>query len=62
MKKLLVILSLFLLCGCEFKTQNQANKENIQECLNTGGAPKATYCTDNSGAICKVECFYDKED
>lgn len=61
MKKLLVILSLFLLCGCEFQSENESNKENIQACLETGGAPKATYCK-HSNTICKVECFYDKED
>lgn len=62
MKKLLIILSLFLLCGCEFKTQNQANRENIQKCFAEGGEPVATYCADNSGSICKVQCFYSKED
>ena len=62
MKKLIIILSLFLLCGCEFKTQNQANRENIQKCFVEGGEPVATYCADNSGSICKVQCFYSKED
>ncbi len=61
MKKLLVILSLFLLCGCEFQSEHESNKENIQTCLETGGAPKATYCK-HSNTICTVECFYDKED
>lgn len=63
MKKLLVILCLFLLSGCsvEFKGEHETNLENIQTCLNSGGSPKATYCK-HSDTICTVECFYDKED
>ena len=63
MKKLLVILSLFLLCGCDivYRNEHEINLENIQTCLNSGGNPKATYCK-HSNTICKVECFYSKED
>lgn len=61
MKKLLVILCLFLLCGCEFKSQHEANLENVEDCRKNGGAPRVTYCN-HSDTICIVECFYNKED
>lgn len=61
MKKLLVILCLFLLCGCELKSEQRTNEENVQACLASGGSARIQYCK-HSDTICVVECFYDKED
>lgn len=60
MKKLLVILCLFLLCGCEFKSEQRTNEENVQTCLASGGSARVQYCK-HSDTICIVECLYDKE-
>lgn len=53
MKKILIILAIILLCGC----QQQSQEENVQTCKNMGGNPKITFCSGNSNMICKVECF-----
>lgn len=39
MKKMfLIVLSIFLLCGCEIKSEQRTNEENVQACLVSGGS------------------------
>ena len=62
MKKMfLIVLSIFLLCGCEIKSEQRTNEENVQACLTSGGSAHVQYCK-HSDTICIVECLYDKED
>lgn len=53
MNKLIILVPVLLLTGCQQESQEQ----NIQNCKDMNGKPKITYCTGNSNMICRVECF-----
>ena len=53
MKKLIILISILILTGCQQESQEQ----KIQNCKDMNGKPKITYCVGNSNTICRVECF-----
>ena len=60
MKKLLLVIPILLLCGCELIDSERDRDEAIEDCINAGGTPYVENY-DNSRLRPIVHCKFDKE-
>lgn len=60
MKKILLIIPILFLCGCELIDSEEDRDEAIEDCINAGGTPYVENY-DDSRLRPIVHCKFDKE-